>query len=117
MIGREGSFLLAKTTTARVSGIRRVDSPSSTFSTRCCRGRLRRRNVLIQLKKFVGSSEPRASFALPASFVPVIPEGSAGLGNEFGAAALNKIARFGDNVLQYFDQFADTGFAIYKHSS
>ena len=35
-----------------------------------------------------------------------------GLGNELGAAALYEIAGFGDDVLQYFDQFPDAGFAI-----
>ena len=59
----------------------------------------------------------RGSFALPARFVAVMPEGSAGLGNEFGAPALDEIAGFGDEVLQYFDQFRDAGVAIYKLSS
>jgi len=58
----------------------------------------------------------RASFALPASFVAVMPERSAGLRNEFGAAAFDEIAGFGDDVLQYFDQFPDAGFAIYELS-
>ena len=57
-----------------------------------------------------------ASFVLPARFVAVMPEGSAGLGNEFGAPALEEIAGFGDEVLQYFDQFPDAGVAIYKLS-
>jgi hypothetical protein len=37
-----------------------------------------------------------------------------GLGNELGAAALDEVARFGDDVFQYFDQFPDAGFAMYK---
>ena len=59
----------------------------------------------------------RASFGLPASFVAVTLEGSAGLSNEFGAAALDEITGFGDDVLQYFDQFPDAGFAINHLSS
>ena len=46
-----------------------------------------------------------------------MPEGSVGLGNEFGAAALDEIAGFGDDVLQYFDEFPDAGFAINNLSS
>jgi hypothetical protein len=42
---------------------------------------------------------------LPASFVAVTPESSAGLRNQFGAAALDEIAGFGNDVLQYIDQF------------
>jgi hypothetical protein len=41
-----------------------------------------------------------------------MPKRRVGLGNELGAAALDEIAGFGDDVLQYFDQFPNTGFAI-----
>lgn len=58
-----------------------------------------------------------ASFFLPAGFVAVMPKRGAGLSNELGAAALDEIARFGDDVLQYFDQFPDAGFAINNLSS
>jgi hypothetical protein len=54
----------------------------------------------------------RASFRLPVGFVAVMPEGSAGLGNEFGAAAFNEIAGFGDDALQEFYYFAETGLAV-----
>jgi hypothetical protein len=57
-------------------------------------------------------SEPRASFFLPAGFVAEMPERSVGLGNEFGAAAFDEIAGFGDDVLEYFDKFPDAGVAI-----
>lgn len=54
----------------------------------------------------------RGSFALPARFVAVMPEGSAGLGNEFGAPALDEIAGFGDDVFQDFENLAHAGFAV-----
>ena len=57
------------------------------------------------------------SFTLPWGFVAVMPEGRAGLGNEFGAAVLDEIASLGDDALQQFDQFPDAGFAINKLSS
>ena len=60
---------------------------------------LRRRNVLIQVEEVRRHIRNRASFALPASFIAVMPERSARLGNEFGAAALDEIASFGDDVL------------------
>jgi hypothetical protein len=63
------------------------------------------------------SSEPRASLVLPAGFLAVMPERSVSLGNEFGAPALDEIAGFCDDVLQYFDQLADAGFAINHLSS
>ena len=46
-----------------------------------------------------------------------MPKRSVGLGNELGTAALDEIAGFGDDVLQYFDQFPDAGFAINNFSS
>ena len=46
-----------------------------------------------------------------------MPEHSVGLGNELGAAALDEIASFGDDVLQYFDQFPDAGLTINNLSS
>ena len=46
-----------------------------------------------------------------------MPKRSVGLSNEFGTAALDEIAGFGDDVLQYFDQFPDAGFAINHLSS
>ena len=66
---------------------------------------------------FAGFIRNCASFALPASFVAVMLEGGAGVGNEFGAAALDEIAGFGDDVLQYFDQIPDASFAINNLSS
>ena len=37
---------------------------------------------------------------------------SAGLGNEFRAAALDEIAGFGDDAFQYVGELADTGLAV-----
>jgi hypothetical protein len=75
--------------------------------------------VLLQIAQRLGAGfiRNRASFFLPAGFVAVMPKRSVGLGNELGAAALDEIAGFGDDVLQYLDQFLDTGFAINNLSS
>jgi len=43
-----------------------------------------------------------------------MPEGCTGLGNEFGAAVLDEIAGFGEDILQQFTHFPDAGFAINK---
>jgi hypothetical protein len=54
---------------------------------------------------------------LPLGIVAVIPERSAGLGNKFGAAALDEITSLGDDTLQYLDEFPDACFAFNYLSS
>ena len=53
-----------------------------------------------------------SSLSLPWSFVAEMSQCSAGLGNEFRAAALDEIAGFGDDVFQYFGELADAGLAV-----
>jgi len=54
---------------------------------------------LIQVEEVRRLIRNRASFFLPAGFVAVMAKRSVGLGNELGAAALDEIAGFGDDVL------------------
>jgi len=59
--------------------------------------------TLTQATRFLNQVEEarrrRASFFLSAGFFAVMPKRSVGLGNELGAAALDEIAAFGDDVL------------------
>ena len=41
-----------------------------------------------------------------------MPEDSAGVGDEFGAATLDEIAGFGDDVLQDIENFPQAGFLV-----
>jgi hypothetical protein len=72
---------------------------------------------LIQVEEVRQLIRNRASFFLPAGFVAVMPKRSLGLGDELGAAALDEIAGFGDDVLLDFDQFPNAGLAINNLSS
>ena len=52
------------------------------------------------------------SFGLAGCFIGIAPEGGAGLGGELRAAAFDEIARFGDDVLQDFENLAHAGFPV-----
>ena len=49
------------------------------------------------------------SLRLPGYFVGIAAKGSAGMGDEFRAAALDEVAGFGDDVFQDFENLAHTG--------
>ena len=53
-----------------------------------------------------------SSFGLAGRFVGIAPEGGAGVGDKFRAAALDEIAGFGDDVLQDFENLAHAGFPV-----
>ena len=54
----------------------------------------------------------RSSLGVSARIIPIAPYGSAGCGNEFGAAAFNEIAGFGNDVFQNFENLAHAGFLV-----
>ena len=53
-----------------------------------------------------------ASFGGPLRFVGIPPESGSGIRNKLWVAALDQVASLGDDVLQDFENLADTGFPV-----